>query len=486
FGVTFKTSNEIRATAGALNTSSSRISLNDLSAKEIDSKTDLQQEESINSPAEHRSYTSSHSSTNSLHVPPQNSENTHDELWPLGRPEVSQIKSLNVKCEKNHMKVNIEFDRPFYGMIFSKGHYSDPKCIHLPSGTGHLVANFDIFLGACGMASSDQIGYESAAAVTGLYIENTIIVQYDPQVQEIWDQARRLRCTWYDFYEKAVSFRSFNVDMQDAVTANFLGDNIQCWMQIQVGKGPWAREVAGIVKIGQIMTMVLAIKDDENKFDMLVRNCVAHDGKRAPIELVDSVGCIVRHKVMSKFTKIVNFGSSATVLSYAHFQAFKFPDSMEVHFQCTIQVCRHKCPEQCSQSTTGQVENANHDAYSVSSNFNSVGKPREARDLSKHVKNMINTVYTLDTKEIGLNRIINVVASGDLAFSVNSNDTLPSFDFQEKIETDLICMSTISFTASVVVLISILTISCLVSVFLCLRQRMTAKSQCNNLRLIVF
>lgn len=34
------------------------------------------------------------------------------------------------------------------------------------------------------------------------------------------------------------------------------------WMQIQVGKGPWASEVAGIVKIGQTMTMVLAIKDE--------------------------------------------------------------------------------------------------------------------------------------------------------------------------------------------------------------------------------
>ena len=84
--------------------------------------------------------------------------------------------------------------------------------------------------------------------------------------------------------------------------------------------GPWASEVAGIVKIGQTMTMVLAIKDEENKFDMLVRNCIAHDGERAPIELVDGNGCIARPKLMSRFTKIKNFGNSATVLSYAHFQ----------------------------------------------------------------------------------------------------------------------------------------------------------------------
>ena len=80
------------------------------------------------------------------------------------------------------------------------------------------------------------------------------------------------------------------------------------------------------------------LQDDENKFDMLVRNCVAHDGKRAPIQLVDELGCVTRPKIMSKFQKIKNFGSSASVVSYAYFQAFKFPDSMNVHFQCVIQV----------------------------------------------------------------------------------------------------------------------------------------------------
>ena len=80
-------------------------------------------------------------------------------------------------------------------------------------------------------------------------------------------QYHRLR---YDFYEKAVTFRPYQVDMLDPVTANFLGDNLRCWMQIQVGKGPHANEVSGIVKIGQTMTMVLGVKDDENKFDMMV------------------------------------------------------------------------------------------------------------------------------------------------------------------------------------------------------------------------
>lgn len=102
------------------------------------------------------------------------------------------------------MRVHIEFDRPFYGLIFSKGHYNDAKCVHLPAGSGHLTTNFDIFLGACGMTSSGanqgQL-IQQPGQTSGLYIENTVVIQYDPQVQEIFDQARKLRCTWYDYYE---------------------------------------------------------------------------------------------------------------------------------------------------------------------------------------------------------------------------------------------------------------------------------------------
>ena len=42
--------------------------------------------------------------------------------------------------------------------------------------------------------NSDNYG---APTPQGSYIENTIIVQYDPLLQEVWDQARKIRCTWY-------------------------------------------------------------------------------------------------------------------------------------------------------------------------------------------------------------------------------------------------------------------------------------------------
>ena len=49
---------------------------------------------------------------------------------------MAMIKDLQVQCEKDMMRVRIQFDRPFYGMVFSKGHYSNINCVHVPSGLG--------------------------------------------------------------------------------------------------------------------------------------------------------------------------------------------------------------------------------------------------------------------------------------------------------------------------------------------------------------
>nr|XP_027204870.1 uncharacterized protein LOC113798515 isoform X1 [Dermatophagoides pteronyssinus] len=455
-----------------------------------------------------------------------------NEIWPIAQPELAKIVHLDVKCEKNFMKVSVEFDRPFNGIIFSKGHFSQPNCIHLPSSSGRSSIYFDIRIDSCG--TTGNMGPNSLTAFgnvnAGNFFENTVIFQYDPFVQEAWDQARKLRCTWHDQYEKSVSFRPFPVDMVDVVRADFAGDNVGCWMQIQVGRGPWASEVAGIVKIGQTMTMVLAIKDEENKFDMLVRNCVAHDGKRAPIELVDTNGCIVRSKLMSKFTKIKNFGSSASVLSYAHFQAFKFPDSMEVHFQCTIQICKNSCPEQCDQSGQSNIHYINHQISGTMQNLqnhrdimggsssdiylgsdmpsaaaqigelpgrsdNSVlARPREVRDVSGELKEILQETNATAAKEVGVEKIIRVISTGDLSFATsdkltaeqsitetnetsngtsNSNNHYrngPKSWLSEKMN-EKICMSSINFLVCFVTLSTLALFFCTCSVVMCCRKR---------------
>lgn len=159
--------------------------------------------------------------------------------WPLQAPDIPKITNLEVKCEKNLMKVSIEFDKVFNGVIFSKGHYNQGQCLHVGQNSGKQAAYFDISINSCGTQGNTQNGLYGMGGNTGsgTYFENTIVVQYDPNVQEVYDHARKLRCTWHDQYEKAVTFRPFPVDMLDIVRADFAGDNVGCWMQIQVGKG---------------------------------------------------------------------------------------------------------------------------------------------------------------------------------------------------------------------------------------------------------
>lgn len=44
------------------------------------------------------------------------------------------------------------------------------------------------------------------------------------------------------------------------------GDNVDCWMEIQHGKGPWAPPVSGIVPLGSTLTLVVAINDYRGKY----------------------------------------------------------------------------------------------------------------------------------------------------------------------------------------------------------------------------
>ena len=63
--------------------------------------------------------------------------------------------------------------------------------------TNRKEADTKFTLFQCGMSTGgNSEAYSGSPTPQGSYIENTIIVQYDPLLQEVWDQARKMRCTW--------------------------------------------------------------------------------------------------------------------------------------------------------------------------------------------------------------------------------------------------------------------------------------------------
>ncbi|XP_053214722.1 myb-like protein I [Panonychus citri] len=254
---------------------------------------------------------------------------------------LGKLSALDVICGKDHMTVRAEFAGPFHGIVFSKGTYGQDNCVYIKPYSGVTHATFKVYYDQCGTKPDLQ----------SKYYENTVVIQYGTDIIEAWDEAKRLRCEWFEAYEKPATFRpAIPVADLDVVEMNFQGDDIDCWMEIQEGKGPWGREVSRIVPVGQPMTIVIAINDYGGEFDMRVKSCFAHDGVKPPIQMTDEHGCVLRPKMLTKFEKVKDPNGKATVISYSHFYAFKFPDSMNVQIQCTVEVCRHGCPDACQKT----------------------------------------------------------------------------------------------------------------------------------------
>ena len=72
------------------------------------------------------------------------------------------------------------------------------------------------------------------------------------------------------------------------------------------------------------------------EFDMRVKSCSANAENSQPIQLSDEHGCVLRPKMISKFMKIAGADTRASVVTYAFFHAFKFPDSMAVNIKCKV------------------------------------------------------------------------------------------------------------------------------------------------------
>ncbi|EDW78232.1 uncharacterized protein Dwil_GK16317 [Drosophila willistoni] len=267
-----------------------------------------------------------------------------NELWPMDRPDgMPNIVSLEVMCGKDHMDVHLTFSHPFEGIVSSKGQHSDPRCVYVPPSTGKTFFSFRISYSRCGTKPD----------LNGQFYENTVVVQYDKDLLEVWDEAKRLRCEWFNDYEKTASKPPMVIADLDVIQLDFRGDNVDCWMEIQHGKGPWAPPVSGIVPLGSTLTLVVAINDYRGEFDMRVKSCVASDGSGHVINLSDEFGCVLRPKMISRFLKARAPDERATVITYAFFHAFKFPDALSVHIKCKVEICRHGCLDHCQNTGAG-------------------------------------------------------------------------------------------------------------------------------------
>ena len=90
---------------------------------------------------------------------------------------------------------------------------------------------------------------------------------------------------------------------------------------------------------------------------MRVKSCSAEAENSKAIQLSDEHGCVLRPKMISKYMKIAGADSRASVVTYAFFHAFKFPDSMAVNIKCQVVIGILKRRRNKDESSIGAVYN---------------------------------------------------------------------------------------------------------------------------------
>ncbi|XP_068625026.1 uncharacterized protein [Battus philenor] len=269
------------------------------------------------------------------------------------------IHAITVDCGKEMMTINIEFNKVYNGIIYSKDHYSDDECVYVRENSNQIKYSFTVSLNTCGTRFFSDFENEGQA-----YLENVLVLQNEAGIQEVWDHIRRVRCLWEGNLTKQL-ISSLSVGMLNQITSNFSGDTAMARLDIQTGKGPFAPEANGLIKIGETMTLVVSVTGDTG-FDIFVRECVARDsGNRHVVPLTDSNGCVLKPKLFGSFQKTRDTGNTgASILAYAYFNAFKFPDEMDLIIQCEVELCKTDC-ESCPNPGSAEPKRRRRDVIHV-------------------------------------------------------------------------------------------------------------------------
>lgn len=198
-----------------------------------------------------------------------------------------------------------------------------------------------------GCGTSGQL--DMATPDRDMYFENTIIIQNDALIQEEWDIARNIRCTWQHTIQKSVAFSPFKVYEPLKVPVQLDSRSVNTLMEIQRGSGPFASPATGYVYMGDDTSVVIYVQDPTRELDANVISCNASSAGGTQVQLLDSRGCVVRPDLLTQFSKTRETnGVQADLMLYSYLKAFRIGESPEFVISCHLEVCEGECSAPCN------------------------------------------------------------------------------------------------------------------------------------------
>ncbi|XP_046458310.1 uncharacterized protein LOC124205050 isoform X2 [Daphnia pulex] len=284
----------------------------------------------------------------------------------------ADLRELKVQCSRSGLTVHVKFDGPFYGIVYSQNYYQVPQCTYVTSDNsqGRTSFSFNVPQKGCGTVS--QSGYKKSNNVNTfqrsldvqpataahqleneeISLENTIVIQHDPDFQEAGDTARRLRCVWgAHSLQKSVNAKMPEVYQPSTITVKYDYRTVNQLVEVQSDRrGPLSLPARGFISSSPAhSSLVIYLKNSGQRFDANVLSCTYSDGhKGETIQLTDEEGCSLRPDLTTVFYKLKETTNPNTDLTlYTYFRGLKALRESYFSITCNVEICFPRCSERC-------------------------------------------------------------------------------------------------------------------------------------------
>ncbi|CAH1100710.1 unnamed protein product [Psylliodes chrysocephalus] len=291
---------------------------------------------------------------------------------------------LTVNCLSDGVQVEITLSEiGFNGILYVKGHSKDEKCRRVVSiDTGERIEYFKVHFGECGLI---HVNGEASFV---------LVIQKHPKLVTYKAQAYHIKCV-YHTGEQNVTL-GFNVSMlTTAGTIANTGPPPTCLMKIVTPTG----EEINSAEIGDNLMLQVDVQPG-SIYGGFARSCVAktmEDSVENEYIVTDENGCATDPTIFGEWEY-----NPDTQSLLASFNAFKFPSSDNIRFQCNIRVCFGKCqPVNCrGYNAFGRRKRAIEDSDDDENGTDlALGGDLLAGQLREEITIQSNAILTLEKRE---------------------------------------------------------------------------------------
>ncbi|XP_076164704.1 uncharacterized protein LOC143145320 isoform X2 [Ptiloglossa arizonensis] len=263
---------------------------------------------------------------------------------------------LKVRCNETTMTIELRTSDAFFGRVYANGHAE--TCGTQGHGSNWTVLmlplpraeQLNVIVPQCGLNPAYSIDDRNR---TRPLVWTTIVVQFNPIVQRLGDQAVRVGCSLNDHQapeprnvsvHSSFSFLDPNAGVPP-ISSTIVNASSQAPLVTMRILDENSKD-AVVTHLGQKLTLKIQLNPANGPYDIAAGHLVASSASGdASFLLLDEIGCPTDSATFPALSKDPHDGRSLI----STFTAFKFPDSQLVRFNVIVRFCLDECtPTKCT------------------------------------------------------------------------------------------------------------------------------------------